>query len=73
MEANILTEDQSDEYWRDVIAAFVMEELESHCEQKWKKSAMKLTRSRKRKWSLSTIDHEGSDTVRLKQLGDQMV
>ena len=72
MEPNILTEDQSDEYWRDVIAAFVMEELESHCEQKWEKSSM-LTRSRKRKWSLSSIDHEGSDTVRLKQLRDQMV
>ena len=72
MEPNILTEDQSDEHWRDVIATFVMEELESHCEQKSKKSRMKLARSRKWKWSWSGIDHEGSDAVRLEQLRDQM-
>ena len=72
MESNILTEDQSDEHWRDVIATFVMEELESHCEQKSKKSR-KLARSRKWKWSWSGIDHEGSDAVRLEQLKDQMV
>ena len=38
LEPNILTEDQFDEHWRDVIATFVKEGLESRCEQKCKKS-----------------------------------
>ena len=61
LEPNISTEDQFVEHWRDVIAAFVRAEQESHCEQKSEKSRnrilkfslltvhMKLTRSRKRK------------------------
>ena len=33
----------------------------------------KLTRSRNRKWSRNSIDHESSDAVKLKQLRDHMV
>ena len=85
LEPNTLTEDQFDEHWRDVSAAFVKEGLESLCEQKCKKSRdsilkfslltmhAKLTRSRKRKWILDSIDHESSDAVKLKQLRDPMV
>ena len=68
-----------------VIATFVKEGLESRCEQKCEKSQnlilkfslltihVKLTRSRKRKWSRNSIYHESSDVVKLKQLRDQMV
>ena len=38
MEPNTLMEDQFDEHWKDVIATFVKEGLESRCEQKCKKS-----------------------------------
>ena len=83
LEPNTLTEDQFDEHWRDVIATFVKEGLEPRCEQKCKKSRnpilkfslltvhVKLTLSRKRKWSRNSIDHESSDAVTLKQLRHQ--
>ena len=85
LEPNTLTEDQFDEHWRDIIATFGKEELESRCEKKCKKSRnpilkfslltmhAKLTRSRKRKWIRNSIDYESSDAVKLKQLRDQMV
>ena len=78
-------EDQSGEHWRDAIATFVKEGLESHCGLKCKKSRnpflkfslstmhARLTLSRKRKWSRNSVDHESSDVVKPKQLGDQMV
>ena len=84
-EPNTLTEDQSDEHWRGLIATFVKEGLESHCEQRCKRSRnpilkfslftmhVKLTLSRKRKWSRNSIDHESSDAVKLTQLRDEMV
>ena len=74
-----------DEHWRDVIAAFVKEGLESHCEQKCKNSRspiqkfslltmqVKWTLSLKWKWSRNSIDLESSDAAKLKQLRDQMV
>ena len=37
-EPNTSTEHQSSEQWRDVIAAFVKEALELHCEQKCRKN-----------------------------------
>ena len=74
------TGDQSDEHWRDFIATFVKEGLESSCEEECEKSRNpilrfslltmhgKLTLSRKRKWSWNSVDHESSDAVKLKQL-----
>ena len=76
---------QSGKHWRDVIVTLEKKGLEVRCEQKCRKSRnpilkfplitmhVKLTLSRKRKWTRNSIDHESSDAVILKQLRDQMV
>ena len=70
------TGDQSDEHWRDFIATFVKEWLESSCEQECEKTRNPILRFSlltKRKCSWNSVDHESSDEVKLKQLRDHMV
>ena len=76
-------ENQSDEHWRDVIATFVKERLELHCEQQeftrdhlqvfTVDDACEADTQSEPKWSQNSIDHESSDAVKLKQRRDPMV